>query len=217
MDASGELTDQEIERLQTTIRDTHRHLQHTVGELQRRLHPRYLKQQARRATFERVRQMMDRAGAQAGRAAESTRNAATSAARRVRGNPMPYALLGAGLAAIAVFAGRRRASRSEDTYAGHDSIEGDTGSTSGITSDQARARAREARERARQAASRARDRWDGVMQDSPLALGLAALAAGALIGAAFPATGVENEYLGTARDRVLDTARAMAEERVERL
>jgi len=96
----------------------------------------------------------------------------------------------------------------------------------GQTGDQARRRAeearrraadmgRQARARARRVAGQARSRWETMMQTNPMALGIAALAAGAVVGAALPTTQVENEYLGETRDQLIDSARSMAENSVE--
>jgi hypothetical protein len=51
------------------------------------------------------------------------------------------------------------------------------------------------------------DRW---LDDNPLALGAAALAAGAIIGLLAPRSEVEDEYLGEARDSLVDAAERAA-------
>jgi hypothetical protein len=73
----------------------------------------------------------------------------------------------------------------------------------------------EARERARRVANQARWRWDTMLHDNPMALGIAALAAGAVVGAALPRTEVENEYMGETRDNLVESARTMATESVD--
>jgi ElaB/YqjD/DUF883 family membrane-anchored ribosome-binding protein len=62
-----------------------------------------------------------------------------------------------------------------------------------------------------------RSRWDDMLQDNPMALGVAALAAGALLGATIPATEVENEYLGEARDTVVESAKTLAENAAQKV
>jgi hypothetical protein len=54
-----------------------------------------------------------------------------------------------------------------------------------------------------------------MLHDNPMALGIAALAAGAVVGAALPRTHVENEYMGETRDQLLESARTMATDSVE--
>ena len=49
-------------------------------------------------------------------------------------------------------------------------------------------------------------RFGDMLQDSPLIIGAAAMALGAIVGFAFPTTEKENEIMGEARDRVMDRA-----------
>jgi hypothetical protein len=55
-----------------------------------------------------------------------------------------------------------------------------------------------------------------VLHEEPLILGGVALAVGAALGAAIPATRTENEYLGPARDDLRDSALAYGEEVIEK-
>jgi hypothetical protein len=97
----------------------------------------------------------------------------------------------------------------------------DMGSFSGVNRRRTSVRQRasdvgvQAREQARRVAGRARSGWDHLLQDNPLALGIAALAAGAIVGAALPRTETEDEYLGETRDSLVETARSKAQEGVE--
>src|SRR5205823_15122008 len=61
----------------------------------------------------------------------------------------------------------------------------------------------EARYRARGAS----EIFSNTLQENPLALGVAALAAGALVGLVLPPTRVESEYMGEARDQFVDKAK----------
>jgi len=70
---------------------------------------------------------------------------------------------------------------------------------------------------ARQGARVASDRVKNTLQDNPMALGVAALAAGALVGLTLPKTRVENEYMGEARDRLVDQAKSVASDAVEKV
>ena len=58
------------------------------------------------------------------------------------------------------------------------------------------------------------DRYNNMLQENPMALGVVALAAGALVGMVLPGTRVEGEYLGEARDRLVDQAKSVAQEAV---
>jgi hypothetical protein len=77
-------------------------------------------------------------------------------------------------------------------------------------------RARELSQRARYRVERARYQSRDLMTDSPLVVGLAAIAAGALLGALIPETERENELMGEQRDRLAERAREMAREGVDR-
>ncbi len=56
-----------------------------------------------------------------------------------------------------------------------------------------------------------------MLQEQPLVLGAIGLAAGAVIGAILPETEMENRTLGSARDELAQTAKSMAQERVDAL
>jgi ElaB/YqjD/DUF883 family membrane-anchored ribosome-binding protein len=72
-------------------------------------------------------------------------------------------------------------------------------------------------EQARHGAQVATDQFRSTLHDSPLALGIAALAAGAIVGLSLPSTRIEGEYMGEARDRVVDKAKSMAHEAGEKV
>jgi hypothetical protein len=56
-------------------------------------------------------------------------------------------------------------------------------------------------------AERVGSRFGEMMQENPLMIGAAAVALGAIVGFAFPATEKENELLGETRDRVMTVHR----------
>ncbi|MFL6354268.1 MAG: DUF3618 domain-containing protein [Bryobacteraceae bacterium] len=72
-------------------------------------------------------------------------------------------------------------------------------------------------DQARQGARVASDRFKTTLEDNPMALGVAALAAGALLGLSLPKTRVENEYMGETRDRLVDQAKSVTSEAVEKV
>ena len=201
----------------------------------------------REATIGRVQHMMNRAEDTFGQAAETTREAAGSVLDTVRANPLPYALIAIGAAwLITSNRGSRRStsgSRDRESAWGTPSYEYEAGSygsssgyasreygagastspqetSSGVLGDAAEVARRQAevvRERARDVAWQARNRWESILNDNPMALGVAALAAGALVGAALPATQVESRYMGEARDAVIDSAREAAQTAVDKV
>lgn len=56
-----------------------------------------------------------------------------------------------------------------------------------------------------------------MLEEQPLVLGAIGLAAGAVLGAILPETEMENRTLGSARDELAETAKSMAQEKVEAL
>jgi len=81
------------------------------------------------------------------------------------------------------------------------------------TREQAEYVANEARYRADQAG----DMFQRALEDNPMAVGIAAVALGALFGMALPETRVENQYMGEARDHLVQNAKSMAQEAVQKV
>lgn len=73
-----------------------------------------------------------------------------------------------------------------------------------------------ARERARYQAYQARVGFWETMEESPLAMGAAALAIGVVAGLMIPSTRKEDEMMGETRDRLMDRAREVGEEALEK-
>ncbi len=70
---------------------------------------------------------------------------------------------------------------------------------------------------ARQGANLANDRLKNTLQENPLALGMAALAAGALVGLTMPSTRMEGEYMGEARDKLVSQAKSVAQDAADKV
>jgi hypothetical protein len=235
MDTPDELkSNADVRQLKAEISDTQAELQQTVAEIQERLSPAHLKHQA-----------ADTVREAATTVRENVRDATIGRVQHmVRGqNPIPYALIGIGAAwLLATRRSGRNAGAGE--YEEYDSSW--SGSTSHLSADDefaspyvggvdasarsgsagrwredARQRVAqlgsETRDRARRVAFQARSRWDMMLHDNPMALGIAALAAGALVGAALPRTETEDEYLGETRDNLVESARSMAEQSVQKV
>jgi hypothetical protein len=222
--------DADVEQLKAEISNTQAELQQTVAEIQDRLSPATLTHQAADSVREAATNVRDKT---IGRMQHMVRGQ----------NPIPYALIGIGAAWLLASNRSRRQWDGSDDYAEYDASWNT--STSYISSedefaspyagrafsgdaDESRFRAvgsearhraaevsREARARARRVATQARSRWDSMINENPMALGIAALAAGALVGATLPRTELEDEYMGDTRDNLVDSARSMAKDSVE--
>ena len=210
MEKPDELSsDSDVEQIKAEISETQVELQQTVAEIQDRLSPAHLKDQAastvRDATIGKVQHMM-----------------------QGHNNTIPYALIGIGAAWLLANRGSsdRRWNGYDTSERGWDSGSSEyydapatrpSRSTTGEWQAAASERTSEVTDRARVAAYRVRNRWESLLDENPMALGIAALAAGALIGATLPQTEVENEYLGETRDQMLESAREVAHDAVEKV
>jgi hypothetical protein len=82
---------------------------------------------------------------------------------------------------------------------------------------QAQATAGEWVGQAQHQAQRAEERLQASIQESPLAVGAIAVALGTAIGLAVPPTRKENEWMGEARDRLLDRAQSVAHDTIDQV
>src|SRR5262249_17177748 len=99
--AAGTTPEPSVPGLKAEIAQTREEMQETIAEIQERLSPSHLAEQAkttvREATMGRVANMAERAGQTASAVATQTRRAANRLPRPVRDNPLPLALIGAGV------------------------------------------------------------------------------------------------------------------------
>jgi hypothetical protein len=61
-------------------------------------------------------------------------------------------------------------------------------------------------------ASQAQYQFERLLYENPLALGVAALAVGAAVGLSIPESDVEHEWMGEARDSMVEKAQDLAEQ-----
>jgi hypothetical protein len=210
-------TDQDIRQLRTEISENQAQLHDTVAEIQERLSPTHLKEQAttavRDATVGKVKDMMNRAGETAGQMGRTTREAAEQVASEVRSNALPYALIAIG--ASWLLATRHRTSRwdgNDSEYDREQYSRSPVAAHRGVDYSSSGAR-----DRSRDVATRARGRFERMLNDNPLVLGVAAMATGAIVAAALPATELEQRYLGEASETIVESAKEAAQDAVEQV
>jgi ElaB/YqjD/DUF883 family membrane-anchored ribosome-binding protein len=89
-----------------------------------------------------------------------------------------------------------------------------TGAAEGVTEARGRVGelAQTAQAKAEEYARTARERFDQTLQTEPLVIGAIGLAVGAAIGASLPSTPVERRYIGPARNKAMDAAKAQLDE-----
>jgi len=144
---------------------------------------------------------------------------------RVRDNPVAAALAGVGVSWLA-FGGQKRndywMSRGRQ-YGGSTRPnawgERDTTGTSSNESvtDRAREYASETTDSVRRTTYRARNQFQQMLEDNPLLVGAGALMLGAAFGLAVPESELENEWMGDARDSVVDKAQDMVRGTAEKV
>lgn len=207
----------DVQQIKAEISDNQAEIQQTVAEIQDRLSPANLKDQAATTVRE---------------AATDFREATIGKVQHMMNgnNQIPFALIGIGAAWL--LANRRSSDdqwNSSGNYGSGQSAWGDDrsrsnyrnpgtsgSSTTGEWKAAASEKAEELSDGARRVANQARNRWESMLNNNPMAIGIAALAAGAVIGASLPQTDVENEYLGETRDQLIDSAREVAHDAVEK-
>jgi hypothetical protein len=197
-------------QISAEIEATRADLGDTIDELQERLSPQQIVSNATDAVTaaakETARDLAHQAGAAAQSAASMTRDAVDRTRRRIARDPLPLALLvplGAGVAFAMRQSRRRRRTADRDDLESSGAF-----SAPGI--------ATRSFEETR-GTSMSTTPFQRAITDNPMAMGLAALAAGAAVGLMLPATEMENEHLGETRDAVVDSAKEVAAQAAERV
>lgn len=203
-------SDREPAELERDIDRTRASLGRTVDELEQRLSPGQLLDQALQMTREHGGEF------------------ATNLGRSVKNNPVPMLLTGVGLTWMIASSNEPRAASwspgageaaGERVRGAKDSLADRARSAGASLSGSARGAghsmshaAESAGERLRAGAYGARSGFERMMEEQPLVVGALGIALGAAIGAAFPRTEQEDRLLGDTRDSLADRARQMAGE-----
>ena len=142
---------------------------------------------------------------------------------RLRRNPVPAALAGIGLTWLASASSERNGERpryrrnEEFRYGRGNRASGDrlsegpdaTGAISQVTA-RTKEYATDAADSVQRMARQRKNQLQRTMEQNPLLVGASALILGAAVGLAVPESDTENEWMGDARDNVIDRARDMA-------
>ena len=210
--------------IQGEIAHTRAELSETIDALQEKLRPGNIVSDAtekvKTATTERVRSMADTASGTAQGMWEEARQ-----------NPIPALMIGAGVAWMLLDRTRNRgndrnrdraewseyssprygAFNQDEEYYRQSSRTRGGGVTSHLPSSEGISTwARGAGSEARQTARRAQNGLQRMINENPLLVGAAAMLVGAAVGASLPETEKENEWMGEARDSVVDRAQEAA-------
>jgi len=205
------------------IEETRHEISETIEAIQEKLRPSNIVSEAASATSERMKNMAYSAADTAEDWWEAS--GGSTLIDRIRHNPVPAVLAGAGLVWLAFSNGghSRRSSGYYDDRAGTRSRGRDSGGwqqddagRESITSRVASS-AESALDETRRVARRSQNRLNQMLRDNPIAVGAAAVVLGAAIGLALPETERENELMGETRDNALDQAQQLAQTTVEKV
>ncbi len=137
---------------------------------------------------------------------------------QVKNNPMPFILTSVGISWMMMSSGNHGAAHAHeahDTSTDKDgrSLKGALGDTTVKSQDKAAAvgdRVHGATANAKESAQNARESLMQFYRDQPLIAGSLGIAIGAALGALVPPTEIEDDMLGKARDRSVDTVKSKA-------
>jgi len=217
-------TSRRVTELRSEIEDTREEMSETIGAIQEKLRPSHIVAEAtdrvKQATIEGVRDMRD---------------SATTTARDVVGsNAVPLAIIGIGAAWLLVNRTshaeharrddgphryqweREEAARWRHTSAGHQySTATDDFGVSPAT--MASVRQEPIGDRPRRQLPQGANRLQRMVRDNPILVGAGAMMLGAAFGMAVPETEIENEWMGEARDNMIESAQRAAQDAVSKV
>jgi len=213
--ASSGMTDETI-AIRHQIARTRREMTATIEQLETRLDPEVLKEEAKAKAHELTEQAKTAAyDATIGKAKTMVSRTSNGIVDTIKANPIPVALTALGIGWLVVSARAPRAQQRVVNAIGDKTDDIKAQATSLAHTAQAKVHdvaetaqttardvAHEAQMRGRQVESMVKSTFD----TNPLAIGLGVLAAGLAIGLAIPTTRKENELLGGARDRLAHQA-----------
>jgi hypothetical protein len=199
------------EEIRADIEETREEMGGTLDALGDRLDPNRImseaKENVREATIGRVEDAVEAAG-------DTAKGMTDMVMETIRRNPLPAALVGIGAFMLwrnRTDAGQARGPSQPPVSQRVGRVAGDAASTAGDAVGQVAATASETAGQVAQTGRAAADevgwRFERMMEASPLAVGAAAIGAGALVGALVPETPQEREMLGDASQQVASTVR----------
>ena len=202
--------------IRAEIEETREDMSETIDAIQDKLRPRNIVAQAtdsvRTATSETVRQISDTVG-----------SGADDLMDEVLRNPIPVAMVSIGVAGLAwlAFGGE---SRADDWRRGSSQLRSATQRDDGGDSSAAQSLGYETAstyargdETFTATARKARSQLQRMLTENPLMIGAAAIVVGAAVGMALPETERENQWMGEARDSVVEGVQEKVRDTVERV
>lgn len=216
--------------IRSEIEETRQEMSETIEAIQEKLKPGNIVSGAASATGERVKHMAYNAADTAEEWFEAS--GGSGLVNRIRQNPIPAALAGAGLVWLAFSDGKRRSSSYRYDRVGRSDYErgyeydyraqrpeyarGEESYSESLPS-RLSSSAQGAMSSTRRAARQGQNRLARMMRENPIAVGAAAMVLGAAVGLALPETERENELMGETRDNALEQAQHLAQNTVEKV
>jgi ElaB/YqjD/DUF883 family membrane-anchored ribosome-binding protein len=195
--------------IRAEIEQTRAEMSETIDAIQDKLSPQRMMEQAketvRDATVGRMKEMATSATETASDLAEQVQDSAQQAVRYVRENPLPALLIGAGAAWLLM-----RWQRGEPRLSYPQTRRRPSESST-------REMTEKVQERWQYYSTRAETQFDRWMRENPLTVGAAAVAIGAAVGLSAPRTETEDEWMGEARDTLIDRAQEVAQDTVQQV
>jgi len=221
-------SDENTEQLRADIEDTRADMSQTLNEIQERLSPENLMDQAkeavREATIGKVEKAMGRFGEtlsevtepaleMAGRAGNAIKEAGTTVGNQMWKNPIPLALIGLGVGMLVMknYRGQSYGSSSaprklpQGQRSNYDALN-QVKETASDIANRSTQTFNELSTKAKDGASRVGE----MMRENPLAAGAIAIAAGTAVGLMIPSTRIENEYIGETGERLVERVEDVA-------
>ena len=190
----------EVAQSRMEIERTRADMGETVDAIQEKLSPESMRAQARTQVK------------------ESARDAGSGLMDTIKQNPVPVAMVGAGLGWLAWSAGSGGSGPGDGSYGNSSgSLAQQAPSRAQQATGQAQEKASQAGEQAQQQARRAKSGFQQTLQENPLVLGALAFAVGAAFGFSVPGTRKEDELMGEKRDQFANQAQQKLDETQQRV
>jgi ElaB/YqjD/DUF883 family membrane-anchored ribosome-binding protein len=238
-------TAEQTEQIRSEIEDTRAEMGQTINEIQERLSPENIvnqvKESVRDATIGKVQRAMDTMGETISDVTEPAREvmgrAGNAIADSVWKNPIPIAFIGLGVGMLmmrrfgASSSSLTHQQRMQQRASVASNLEGESLQKQGTVSrtfQQVKDTASDLASRstnnlsslssqAKDSATQVSNRFGQILRGNPLAVGAAAIAAGAAVGLILPSTTLEKEYIGETSGMLVDKAGQVARDAVDRV
>jgi ElaB/YqjD/DUF883 family membrane-anchored ribosome-binding protein len=212
---------EESERIRREMERTRAAMGRTLGELQERLNPQLLKEQAKDAAYDAT---IGRVGDMVQNAGESIKQTGNGFVQSIKNNPVPAAIAALSIGWLFMRArshvqtrpivGTERYDVAFEPLEGEGVESGEEGPSVtekiGEKTDELKQRAGRVAQQAQQRGREVQGQLQRVFDENPLAVGLGVIAVGLAIGLAVPITQKEDQLMGQARDRLLGKAEQAA-------